>query len=39
VRPSSGGEPLKVHAPPSCLLEIGQACVLAIDPGGVAVLG
>jgi ABC-type Fe3+/spermidine/putrescine transport system ATPase subunit len=39
VRPRSGGEPLKVHAPPSCLLELGQECQLAIDPGGVAVLG
>jgi ABC-type Fe3+/spermidine/putrescine transport system ATPase subunit len=38
VRPVHGGETLKVHAPPSRVLEIGHETALAIDPEGVAVV-
>ena len=38
VRPLSGGEPLKVHAPPSSVLEVGHESALAIDPRGVALV-
>jgi len=38
VRPVDGGEALKVHAPPSSVLEIGHESALSIDPAGVAVL-
>ncbi|HVE52569.1 MAG TPA: ABC transporter ATP-binding protein [Ramlibacter sp.] len=36
VRPSGGGDNLKVHAPPSTVLELGQESQLFVDPGGVA---
>jgi ABC-type Fe3+/spermidine/putrescine transport system ATPase subunit len=38
VRPSGGGDLLKVHAPPSMVLEIGAATALSVDPRGVAVV-
>ncbi|CAN5747937.1 ABC transporter ATP-binding protein [soil metagenome] len=38
VSPDAGGESLRVHAPPSCLLEVGQQSALFIDPRGVAVV-
>jgi ABC-type Fe3+/spermidine/putrescine transport system ATPase subunit len=38
VRPVAGGEVLKVHAPPSSVLEIGHESALSIDPAGVAVV-
>jgi ABC-type Fe3+/spermidine/putrescine transport system ATPase subunit len=36
VRPRDGGASLKVHAPPSRVLEVGQESVLFVDPDGVA---
>jgi ABC-type Fe3+/spermidine/putrescine transport system ATPase subunit len=36
VRPSGGGAALKVHAPPSTVLEVGQQSQLFVDPDGVA---
>jgi ABC-type Fe3+/spermidine/putrescine transport system ATPase subunit len=36
VQPSAGGTPLKVHAPPASVFELGQASVLSVDPDGVA---
>ncbi len=39
VRPVDGGELMKVHAPPSSVLEIGHRSMLSIDPAGVAVVG
>lgn len=37
VRPTGGaGTPLKVHAPPSSVFEVGQESVLYIDPEGIA---
>jgi iron(III) transport system ATP-binding protein/putative spermidine/putrescine transport system ATP-binding protein len=36
VRPAGGGSPLKVHAPPGRVLELGQEAMLYIDPQGVA---
>lgn len=39
VRPVEGGEVMKVHAPPSRVLEIGHRSMLSIDPAGVAVVG
>jgi ABC-type Fe3+/spermidine/putrescine transport system ATPase subunit len=38
VRPVGGGETLKVHAPPSSVLEIGHQSQLSVDPRGVAVV-
>ena len=38
VRPVDGGDALKVHAPPSSVLEIGHVSALSIDPAGVAVV-
>ena len=38
VRPLAGGEALKVHAPPSSVLEVGHESALSIDPRGVAVV-
>ena len=38
VRPIGGGDPLRVHAPPATLLEVGQQSSLFIDPRGVAVV-
>ncbi|MDA7415971.1 ABC transporter ATP-binding protein [Xenophilus arseniciresistens] len=38
VRPVGGGEPLKVHASPKHVLEVGHESVLSIDPTGVAVV-
>ena len=38
VRPLEGGEALKVHAPPSSVLEVGHESALSIDPAGVAVV-
>ncbi|MEY4561309.1 MAG: hypothetical protein RLZZ618_586 [Pseudomonadota bacterium] len=38
VQPVSGGELLKVHAPPSQVLEIGHQHALSVDPRGVAVV-
>jgi ABC-type Fe3+/spermidine/putrescine transport system ATPase subunit len=36
VRPAGGGASLKVHAPPSTVLEVGQQSQLFVDPDGVA---
>ena len=38
VRPLAGGQSLKVHAPPSSVLEVGHESALSIDPRGVAVV-
>ncbi len=38
VRPTGGGAPLKVHAAPNHVLEVGHESLLSIDPSGVAVL-
>ena len=38
VRPASGGDELKVHAPPSSVLDIGHESLLSIDPRGVALV-
>ncbi|RYF05973.1 MAG: ABC transporter ATP-binding protein, partial [Oxalobacteraceae bacterium] len=38
VCPTAGGDALKVHAPPSTVLPVGQEADLSIDPSGVAVL-
>ena len=38
VRPVNGGDALKVHAPPSSVLEVGHESTLSIDPSGVAVV-
>ena len=38
VRPLGGGDTLKVHAPPSSVLEIGHESALSVDPRGVAVV-
>ncbi|CAN7373763.1 ABC transporter ATP-binding protein [Pseudorhodoferax sp. LjRoot39] len=38
VRPLAGGAPLKVHAAPGHVLELGHESLLSIDPAGVAVL-
>jgi ABC-type Fe3+/spermidine/putrescine transport system ATPase subunit len=38
VRPLHGGEPLKVHAAPTHVLEVGHESVLSIDPRGVALV-
>ncbi|MEO7335629.1 MAG: ABC transporter ATP-binding protein [Caldimonas sp.] len=38
VQPVDGGDSLKVHAPPSKVLEIGHRAALSIDPRGVAVV-
>ncbi|KQX85005.1 ABC transporter ATP-binding protein [Variovorax sp. Root473] len=38
VQPVGGGETLKVHAPPSSVLEIGHQSQLSVDPRGVAVV-
>lgn len=38
VRPVAGGEALKVHAPPSSVLEIGHESALSVDPAGVVLL-
>jgi ABC-type Fe3+/spermidine/putrescine transport system ATPase subunit len=38
VQPLGGGETLKVHAPPSSVLEIGHQSQLSVDPRGVAVV-
>ncbi|PZQ78348.1 MAG: ABC transporter ATP-binding protein [Variovorax paradoxus] len=38
VRPLGGGAPLKVHAAPGLVLELGHESLLSIDPAGVAVL-
>ncbi|HYP83893.1 ABC transporter ATP-binding protein [Variovorax sp.] len=38
VRPAGGGEPLRVHAPPSHVLEVGHESLLSIDPRGVALV-
>lgn len=39
VRPVAGGDLIKVHAPPSNTLEVGQHVTLSVDPAGVAVVG
>jgi ABC-type Fe3+/spermidine/putrescine transport system ATPase subunit len=39
VRPVDGGDLMKVHAPPSSVLEVGHRSTLSIDPAGVAVVG
>lgn len=36
VQPSAGGAPLKVHAAPSLVLEIGQQSMMYVDPYAVA---
>ena len=36
VQPSAGGAPLKVHAAPSLVLEIGQQSMMYVDPHAVA---
>ena len=38
VQPSAGGDRLKVHAPPSSVLDIGHQSLLSIDPSGVALV-
>ena len=38
VQPSAGGDLLKVHAPPSSVLDIGHQSILSIDPSGVALV-
>jgi iron(III) transport system ATP-binding protein/putative spermidine/putrescine transport system ATP-binding protein len=38
VQSSSGGTPLKVHAPPSRVFEVGKQALLSIDPNGMAVV-
>jgi len=38
VKPAQGGDELKVHAPPSSMLQVGHASMLSIDPSGVAVV-
>ena len=38
VQPLGGGPTLKVHAPPSNVLEIGHRSALSVDPRGVAVV-
>ncbi|MDM0021257.1 ABC transporter ATP-binding protein [Variovorax saccharolyticus] len=38
VRPAGGGDDLKVHAPPSSVLDIGHESLLSIDPRGVALV-
>jgi ABC-type Fe3+/spermidine/putrescine transport system ATPase subunit len=38
VRPLAGGDALRVHAPPSVVLEVGHQSTLSIDPAGVAVV-
>ena len=38
VRPAGGGDELKVHAPPSSVLDIGHESLLSIDPRGVALV-
>ena len=38
VRPAGGGETLRVHAPPSHVLEVGHESLLCIDPRGVALV-
>jgi ABC-type Fe3+/spermidine/putrescine transport system ATPase subunit len=38
VKPVNGGDALKVHAPPSSVLEVGHRSTLSIDPNGVAVV-
>ena len=39
VRPTAGGDLLKVHASPSSVLDIGHESQLSIDPRGVALVG
>jgi ABC-type Fe3+/spermidine/putrescine transport system ATPase subunit len=39
VRPRAGGAPLKVHAPPAHVFEVGQESQLFVDPDGVAAVG
>jgi len=39
VRGDGDHEPLKVHAPPTRVLDLGQAAELFVDPGGVAAVG
>ena len=36
VRPVGEGPTLKVHAPPCCVLTVGQESVLYVDPDGIA---
>jgi len=36
VRPRGGGAPMKVHAPPAHVFEVGQESPLFVDPEGVA---
>ena len=36
VRPTAGGAPLKVHAPPASVFDVGQESMLYVDPEGVA---
>jgi ABC-type Fe3+/spermidine/putrescine transport system ATPase subunit len=38
VQPTAGGDELKVHAPPSSVLDIGHESLLSIDPSGVALV-
>ena len=38
VRPTAGGDELKVHAPPSSVLDVGHESLLSIDPAGVALV-
>jgi ABC-type Fe3+/spermidine/putrescine transport system ATPase subunit len=38
VRPTGGGDELKVHAPPASVLDIGHEALLSIDPSGVALV-
>jgi ABC-type Fe3+/spermidine/putrescine transport system ATPase subunit len=38
VRPKGGGDELKVHAPPSSVLDVGHESLLSIDPRGVALV-
>ncbi|MES2532840.1 MAG: ABC transporter ATP-binding protein [Pseudomonadota bacterium] len=38
VRPTAGGDVLKVHAPPSSVLDVGHESLLSIDPRGVALV-
>ena len=38
VQPLNGGDALKVHAPPSAVLEVGHQSTLSVDPNGVAVV-
>ena len=38
VQSVSGGSALKVHAPPTCVFELGQTSLLSIAPDGIAVV-